>query len=503
VPGLTAVPPAEPRTRATSDPTFFLLHRPVKAWNEFRKMLSDAGSPAFPRKGPEAAGAAAALPERGHGPAAGQADAAVPPGPAVPIPGEEAVVVHARLPAQALRSRILEGTALVEAVLAVHRHRAQPAAGAALAGEAGFCREGGSRRAAAAQHAGLLQLQRAQQRVVIRLPWKQKPQRSVIANACSRPASRTSVPRWHGETPCPAPAAPRLRGAPCLPCARVRADPWATHTKTKQKKLSPPLQVQNKNGKKTLQPTSTPFLALVQKSLWSALVEQRPNSSLLGKELSQGLPHACMSRGKRKQKKTRVKMCFSLTGQRSHPARSRPARGRTVQQAPFPRQQRAQLQPPLLQGPLRGTKRAPSLAPRGSRAPRADGSGFGRYGSPAGSTGASRCLPRPFPQGFAQLLQKAQPCSCPGCSSCEGGRPLPAAAPSPAARDGHPLPVPTSSSAARHSQPSPTPCEQPTASPRHTPAHGEQSFPFPLLQVGFWCKNKPRQSIQNKPQAER
>lgn len=94
-------------TCATSDPTFFLFHRPVKAWNEFQKVLPDTGPPAFPREGPKTTGAAAALPERGHGPAAGQTDAAVPPqggpaGSAVPVPGEEAVVVHARLAAQAL-----------------------------------------------------------------------------------------------------------------------------------------------------------------------------------------------------------------------------------------------------------------------------------------------------------------------------------------------------------------------------------------------------------------
>lgn len=168
-----------------SDPTFFLFHRPVKAWNEFQKMLSDTGSPVFPREGPKTTGAAAPLPERGHGPAAGQADAAVPPqggppGCAVPVPGEEAVIIHARLAAQALCSRILKGAALVEAVLAVHGHRAQPAAGAALAGEARLHPKEGCRRAAATKRAGLFQLQHAQQSVVVHLPWKQKPKRSVI-----------------------------------------------------------------------------------------------------------------------------------------------------------------------------------------------------------------------------------------------------------------------------------------------------------------------------------
>lgn len=189
VPGHAAVPRAEPQTsgvtRATSDPTFFLFHCPVKAWNEFQKMLSDTGSPAFPREGPKTTGEAGPLPERGHGPAAGQADAAVPPqggppGSAVPIPGEEAVIIHARLAAQALCSRILEGSALVEAVLAVHGHGAQPAAGAALAGEARLYWEEGSRRAAATRQAGLFQLQRAQQSVVVHLPWKQKPKGSII-----------------------------------------------------------------------------------------------------------------------------------------------------------------------------------------------------------------------------------------------------------------------------------------------------------------------------------
>lgn len=133
-----------------SDPTFFLFYCPVKAWNEFQKMFSNTGSPALPWEGPKTTGVAAALPERGHGPAAGQADAAVPaqgapPGSSVPIPGEDTIIIHAGLAAQALYSRVLEGAALVEAVLAAHRHGAQPAAGAALAGEAGLAWEEGCR----------------------------------------------------------------------------------------------------------------------------------------------------------------------------------------------------------------------------------------------------------------------------------------------------------------------------------------------------------------------
>lgn len=142
-------------------------------------MLSDTGSPAFPWEGPETAGAAASLPKRGHGAAAGQADAAVPAqgGPAaraVPVPGQEAVVVHAGLAAQALRGRVLEGSALGEAVLAAQRHGAQPAAGAALAGETRLPRTEGSRRATATQPR-LLQLWCAQQSRVSHLPCEQKP----------------------------------------------------------------------------------------------------------------------------------------------------------------------------------------------------------------------------------------------------------------------------------------------------------------------------------------
>lgn len=76
---------------AGSHPAFLLLQRPVKTWNEFQELLSNARSPALPRERPEAAGAAAALPQWRHGAAAGQADAAVPaqgapPGRAIAIP---------------------------------------------------------------------------------------------------------------------------------------------------------------------------------------------------------------------------------------------------------------------------------------------------------------------------------------------------------------------------------------------------------------------------------
>lgn len=167
----------------TSDPTFFLFYCPVKAWNESQEVLPNTGSPALPWEGPEAAGKAAALPERGHGAAAGQADAAVPAqgapgGGSLPVPGEHTVIIHAGLAAQALGSRVLEGAALVEAVLAAHGHGAEAAAGAALAGEAGLAWHEGTRRAAAATRAGLLQLQRAQQGVVVHLPWKQEAESS-------------------------------------------------------------------------------------------------------------------------------------------------------------------------------------------------------------------------------------------------------------------------------------------------------------------------------------
>lgn len=135
-----------------SHPAFLLLQRPVKARDEFQELLSDARSPALPRERPEAAGAAATLPQRGHGAAAGQADAAVPaqgapPGRAVAVPGKEAVVVHAGLAAQALCRGVVEGTALVEAVLAVQGHGAQAAPRAALTGEAGLGRREWSWRA--------------------------------------------------------------------------------------------------------------------------------------------------------------------------------------------------------------------------------------------------------------------------------------------------------------------------------------------------------------------
>lgn len=227
---------------AMSDPAFFLFHRPVKAWNELQKVLSDTGSPAFPREGPKAAAAAAPLPERGHGPAAGQADAAVPaqggpPGSAVPVPGEEAVIVHAGLAAQALCSRVLEGAALVEAVLAVHRHGAEPAAGAALAGEARLCRKEGSRHAAATKRAGLVQLQRAQQSVLVRLPWKQKPKRGVMyrrlleagkQDACAAVAQRDTVA-----------ASPSPRGKP-LPSCGVLSAPALPHVQNQSCSLGNP-----------------------------------------------------------------------------------------------------------------------------------------------------------------------------------------------------------------------------------------------------------------------
>lgn len=194
-------------TPVTSHPAFFLLYRPVKARDEFQEVLPNAGSPALAREGPEAAGAAAALPERGHGAAAGQADAAVPaqgaPGcSSIPVPGEHTVIIHAGLAAQAVRSRVLEGAALVEAVLAAQGHGAEPAAGAALAGEAGLGREEGSWGAAATARAGLCQLQRAQHSVVIHLPWKQE-QRAALASAGQRRASPLALAAGSEVLPAP------------------------------------------------------------------------------------------------------------------------------------------------------------------------------------------------------------------------------------------------------------------------------------------------------------
>lgn len=215
-----------------SDPTFLLFYCPVKAWNEFQKMLPNAASPALAWEGPKAAGVAAALPERGHGAAAGQADAAVPAqgtpgGSSVPIPGEHAVIVRAGLAAQALCSRVPEGAALVKAVLAAHGHGAQAAAGAALAGEAGLAWEEGSRRAAAAARAGLLQLQRGLQSGVAHLPCK-RSQRGASASAAA--GSRAAA---HGrEGSCPAPAQEQLLPVwETAPGSEVLPAPWAVHKK--------------------------------------------------------------------------------------------------------------------------------------------------------------------------------------------------------------------------------------------------------------------------------
>lgn len=311
-------------------------------------MLSDTGSPAFPREGPKTTGEAGPLPERGHGPAAGQADAAVPPqggppGSAVPIPGEEAVIIHARLAAQALCSRILEGSALVEAVLAVHGHGAQPAAGAALAGEARLYWEEGSRRAAATRQAGLFQLQRAQQSVVVRLPWKQKPKGSVIYRRRLKAGGQDTL-GISGQGAAPSPWGKLFPGSGySLPLPSPHAEskllPGQPTKKPNQPKLS--RDKSKMRMEKNFATHISSFLGTHAKKPLLCIGQAQPNSALPGKKLSQGQPHAFINRRKRKQMKITLKNCF-FSDQAAFPQKDSAAlrfptrkRGRTVQQALF------------------------------------------------------------------------------------------------------------------------------------------------------------------------
>lgn len=205
-----------------------------------------------------------------------------------------------------------------------------------------------------------------------------------------------------------------MRNQSCSP-----GDPLKKTTKQNSPLISP-----KQEWKKALQPTSAPFLVLMQKSPWSALVKQQPNSSLPGKNLSQGQPHAFINRRKRKQIKIRLKNCFFLIRQRF--------RRRTQQHCGFlpgnedvPCSKRCSCKSRernsthfccrVCCGGERGLCHSYTFAEAQNTCQ--ENSLSRKYRSPTGSTCMSLFLLRHFSRSLANFFRQAQVHSCPGCFS--------------------------------------------------------------------------------------